>query len=201
MHFFSFLILGLLLSGNGFSQSASGLLPCPEPEEPPVGYHDEAIVLPTPTMIDESALAIFGDIRSFEQPPSINDIEALWSEFTKRHSSVAPTLTTNTIGVCYRTGKHWNYVTGFVVRGNNPQPINEVPVVQLHPQTYAVFRHHGRIAQVPNLRFHIQQVWMPDSGYQHAQAPDLEIYPEGVDQQRDLVMEVWVPIEKTIEPE
>ena len=36
--------------------------------------------------------------------------------------------------------------------------------------------------------------WMPSAGYQHACAPELEVYPEGDTSSPDYRCEVWIPI-------
>jgi len=49
---------------------------------------------------------------------------------------------------------------------------------------------------VQNLQKRIVSEWLPNSGYQYANAPDIEVYFEGNQQAEDYRCEVWLPVEK-----
>lgn len=40
----------------------------------------------------------------------------------------------------------------------------------------------------------IYSEWFPSSGYEHADAPELEVYPGGNTEAEDYMCEVWIPI-------
>lgn len=42
----------------------------------------------------------------------------------------------------------------------------------------------------------IYQEWIPATGYEHAEAPELEVYPEGNTLSEDYRCEVWIPVVK-----
>jgi len=43
---------------------------------------------------------------------------------------------------------------------------------------------------------HIVSGWLPVSGYKHADAPDIEVYPEGGQSAPSYKCEVWLPVTK-----
>jgi AraC family transcriptional regulator len=49
---------------------------------------------------------------------------------------------------------------------------------------------------IQNLQRRIITEWLPSSGYEYANAPDIEVYYEGNQQAEDYKCEVWVPITK-----
>lgn len=42
----------------------------------------------------------------------------------------------------------------------------------------------------------IFQEWLPATGYEHAEAPELEVYPGGDTRADDYRCEVWIPVVK-----
>jgi AraC family transcriptional regulator len=42
----------------------------------------------------------------------------------------------------------------------------------------------------------IFQEWFPATGYEHAEAPELEVYPDGNTAAEDYRCEVWIPVVK-----
>jgi len=47
-----------------------------------------------------------------------------------------------------------------------------------------------------NLQKRIITEWLPTSGYEYADAPDIEVYSDGNQQAEDYRSEVWLPIIK-----
>ena len=61
--------------------------------------------------------------------------------------------------------------------------------------TYAVFTHRGRIENIGITCGEIYREWLPVSRYEHAQAPDVELYDHRFCPDRDdSEMEYWVPV-------
>jgi AraC family transcriptional regulator len=49
---------------------------------------------------------------------------------------------------------------------------------------------------IQELQKRIITEWLPTSGYEYANAPDIEVYFEGDQQADDYKCEVWLPITK-----
>ena len=57
------------------------------------------------------------------------------------------------------------------------------------PYTWAIFRHRGKLPKsLVDAEMYAFTQWLPQSGYVHAHAPELEVYPE------DGSVEFWLPI-------
>lgn len=63
--------------------------------------------------------------------------------------------------------------------------------------TWAVFECIGPMpTAIQDLQKRIVAEWLPTSGYEYANAPDIEVYSEGDQQAADYRSEVWLPITK-----
>ena len=62
---------------------------------------------------------------------------------------------------------------------------------------YAVFECTGPMPMaLQELTTRIYTEWLPNSGYELAEAPDIEVYSEGDNSAPDYKSEVWVPVVK-----
>jgi AraC family transcriptional regulator len=63
--------------------------------------------------------------------------------------------------------------------------------------TWAMFECMGPMPQaIQQLQTRVVSEWLPASGYEYADAPDIEVYPEGDTQSVDYRCEVWLPVRK-----
>jgi AraC family transcriptional regulator len=63
--------------------------------------------------------------------------------------------------------------------------------------SWATFTSVGPLpGSIQNLFVRIYQEWFPSTGFEHAKAPILEIYPPGDTSAKDYRCEVWIPIAK-----
>ncbi len=63
--------------------------------------------------------------------------------------------------------------------------------------TWAMFECVGPMPEaIQQLQTRIVSEWLPASGYEYADAPDIEVYPEGNTQSPDYRCEVWLPVRK-----
>lgn len=63
--------------------------------------------------------------------------------------------------------------------------------------TWAIFTCVGPMpTAIQDLQMRIIREWLPNSGYEYANAPDIEVYFEGNQQAADYRCEVWMPVEK-----
>ncbi|PRA61226.1 AraC family transcriptional regulator [Pseudomonas sp. MYb187] len=151
-----------------------------------------------PVRIEEGqALVIAGMGGRFTQSTT-HTIPELWQRFEPHIGRVAGQIGAYTYGVCCNAyGKgHFDYIAGVQVEDAEVLPA-DFQHVQLKPQRYAVFEHHG---SVENLKATFQAIWndwLPTSGERVAQAPEFERYGKDFDPfDRRSVMEIWLPLER-----
>lgn len=103
---------------------------------------------------------------------------------------------TTMLGVCYDHSaelEEFSYmigVEGLQVEGLDNQVILEVPEL-----TWAVFKSIGPLPDaIQRVWKKIYQEWFPATNYEHANAPELEVYLPGDSSTEDYVCEVWIPI-------
>lgn len=61
--------------------------------------------------------------------------------------------------------------------------------------TWAVFPSVGAMpGAIQKVWERIFQEWFPSTGYEHAEGPELEVYPEGDSSSEDYRCEVWIPV-------
>lgn len=91
-------------------------------------------------------------------------------------------------------GKELDYYIAAATDRETPEGMAEYTVP---PCTWAVFECVGAMpAAIQGLQKRIITEWLPTSGYEYANAPDIEVYFEGDQQAADYKCEVWLPIVK-----
>lgn len=91
-------------------------------------------------------------------------------------------------------GKDFDYYIAAASTKDTPAGMTEYTVPEC---TWAVFECVGPMpAAIQELQKRIITEWLPTSGYEYANAPDIEVYFEGDQQAADYKCEVWLPITK-----
>ncbi|WP_262405574.1 GyrI-like domain-containing protein [Pseudomonas fluorescens] len=89
-----------------------------------------------------------------------------------------------------------HYIAGVQVEGVELLPAG-FQGVELKPQRYAVFEHHGSLDNLNATFQAIWNDWLPQSGEQAAQAPEFERYGKDFDPfASHSVMEIWLPLDR-----
>lgn len=85
----------------------------------------------------------------------------------------------------------WRYYIAVATGQPAPEGFDEYEV---SPFTWAVFPGHGTNAAIQELERRIVTEWLPTSGYEYANGPDVEVYlnPDP----SNTVFEVWIPVVK-----
>lgn len=66
---------------------------------------------------------------------------------------------------------------------------------------WAVFECRGRVPEsIVTAEMYAFMEWLPASGYEHALAPEMEVYLPGSDDSENSVCEFWLPVAKREEP-
>lgn len=91
-------------------------------------------------------------------------------------------------------GKDFDYYIAVASNKETPPELVEYMVPEC---TWAIFECVGAMpAALQNLQKRIVSEWLPTSGYEYANAPDIEVYFEGDQQADDYRCEAWLPIVK-----
>lgn len=95
------------------------------------------------------------------------------------------------------TGKdpnNFDYYIAVATDNKTPKDMDEYIVPAC---TWAIFECVGAMPEaIQNLQKRIVTEWLPGSGYEYANAPDVEVYFEGDQQAPDYKCEVWLPVTK-----
>lgn len=91
-------------------------------------------------------------------------------------------------------GKDFDYY--IAVASNREKPADMVDYI-VPESLWAIFECIGAMPDaIQTLQKRIVSEWLPNSGYEYANAPDIEVYFEGNQQADDYKCEVWLPIIK-----
>ncbi|WP_242870127.1 GyrI-like domain-containing protein [Tindallia californiensis] len=91
-------------------------------------------------------------------------------------------------------GKDFDYYIAAATGSPTPQNMTEYEVPQA---TWAIFQCIGPMPKaIQELQKRIITEWLPTSGYEYADAPDIEVYPAGDVTAQDYQCEVWLPVKK-----
>lgn len=91
-------------------------------------------------------------------------------------------------------GKDFDYYIAAASTKSAPEDMEEYLVPAC---TWAIFTCVGPMpSAIQTLQKRIVSEWLPGSGYEYANAPDIEVYFEGDQQAEDYRCEVWLPVEK-----
>jgi AraC family transcriptional regulator len=91
-------------------------------------------------------------------------------------------------------GKDFDYFIAATTDKEVPEAMDEYTVPK---STWAIFECVGPLpGAVQDLQKRIISEWLPVSGYEYADAPDIEVYPAGDTSAQNYKCEVWLPITK-----
>ena len=96
--------------------------------------------------------------------------------------------------LCYKetdTQEKWSYLAGAETTGKEPG----METITIPGQTWAIFESIGPMPDaIQAVWKRIFNEWFPSSNYEHAMAPELEVYPPGDGKSPDYYCEVWIPV-------
>lgn len=95
------------------------------------------------------------------------------------------------LGVCVcPKDEEWRYFIAVSSTNKN----DELEELIIPPATWAVFSGEGKIQSIQELEQRILTEWLPTSGYEYGNAPDIEVYLNADPQ--NAKYEVWIPVVK-----
>lgn len=86
----------------------------------------------------------------------------------------------------------------YYIAASSSQPVPDgMFAYEIPASTWAIFECTGAMpAAIQTMQQRIMTEWFPNSGYQYADAPDIEQYTEGDQSSEDYVCYIWVPVKK-----
>jgi len=91
-------------------------------------------------------------------------------------------------------GKDFDY---YIAVASDAKTIDDMVEYAVPECTWAIFECVGAMPHaIQNLQKRIITEWLPTSGYEYADAPDIEVYGQGDTMSKDYRCEVWLPIIK-----
>lgn len=129
---------------------------------------------------------------------SFQAVPRFWGEVGPRIGELIPLMSPEMPGVlgvstCHHGAENSYYIA---VASNAPVPegLSEWTVPAA---TWAVFTGQGQAPMaIQELQKRIVSEWLPDSGYEWAQAPDVEVYLNGPDA-AEAQFQVWLPVQRS----
>jgi AraC family transcriptional regulator len=162
------------------------------------GMDQTPVKLSPPRYVDGKPLLLAGlGARVHCESPA--GIPALWQRFGASIGHIPGQVGGNTAyGVCSNGDEEGNldYLCGVEVSDFSGIPADWTRL-RLPAQRYAVFSHPGHVSDIRGVWNAILNHWMPQSGHEQADAPDLERYGESFDPRSGQGgFEIWVPLKR-----
>ncbi len=155
------------------------------------------------SIVEKAAFQVAGVKREFSlcNEENLAGIPKMWDEVNSNGISDKLFHLNNgevkgVLGVCVdkRSKKpdSMDYWIAASCKGEKPEGLEsmEIPAAK-----WAVFEVHGAMPDaMQNTWKKIFSEWFPSSGYEHAEAPELEVYSAGDPSSADYYSEVWIPV-------
>lgn len=151
--------------------------------------------IPQPRYEQCGPLDIVGLPKNFTSETR-SQIPALWERFAKWIGHVPHQVGNVAYGVIRNNdkGRGFYYMAGVAVSATTAVP-DDLRLVHLPLQDYAVFTHQGPVSQLFQTMCTIYQLWVPQAGDVLADAACFERYGEDFDPRTGLgTIEIWLPI-------
>lgn len=139
---------------------------------------------------------------SLENQESYQEVPAFWAQQTQQ--GIVPKLCSimngepmGVLGISvgdWPNGGTMDYYIGVSTDAPTPDGMSEYTVPAC---TWAVFECVGRMpTAIQTMQKRIMGEWLPNSGYEYADAPDIEVYTDGDQSSNDYLSWIWVPVKK-----
>lgn len=137
---------------------------------------------------------------STENNGQLKEIPKMWDNLPADKCKMLQKLSGNgqVVGLCaemYNNG--FDYWIGVITKEDCPMDMEEKVIPK---STWAIFEIVGPIRPLPNAMQdvwgRIYSEWLPNSGYKHAEIPEIELYTSGDNMAQDYKCEIWIPVIK-----
>lgn len=159
-----------------------------------------------PSIVEKPQLKVVGLEASFihglsPETTNFKVIPPLWETFCGRSNEVKNRIGQEMFGIIYGRPEaqrshpdELQYIAAVAVSSieNVPEGMSSRTIPA---GTFAVFIHRGPIQRIADTCREIYRVWLPQSGYEHSDIADIEVYdhrfcPDGEDSE----MEYWISV-------
>lgn len=128
-------------------------------------------------------------------------ISNFWNEsnqngFTRELGKISGPL--GVLGVCTEFNSALQEFSYYIASEKMNENSNErLEELKIPASTWAIFESIGPMpGAIQQVWDRIYSEWFPTSGYEHAFAPEMEVYPEGDVNDENYRCEVWIPVVK-----
>ncbi|HEY1933793.1 MAG TPA: AraC family transcriptional regulator [Acetobacteraceae bacterium] len=138
-------------------------------------------------------IAGLGEHYTFE---TNQGIPLLWQRFVPYIGNIPGQAGDVTYGVCCNAdgAGNFEYIAGVEVASFDDIP-EELRRTRIPEYRYVVFTHRDHISAIRGTWYTIMNKWLPESGYEIADAPDFEHYDADFDPQKGTgKVEIWLPL-------
>jgi AraC family transcriptional regulator len=139
--------------------------------------------------------------------PEANNFEvipALWDRFNARQGEIQGARQGVSLGLCLceddpseseNTGE-LSYLAGCLLETEPTEPLPEgMRAISIAPGQYARFTHQGELDKLQHTMSYIHLTWLPRSGYQLDQRPEIEWYDSRFKpDQADSAFDIYIPL-------
>ncbi|MDL2276741.1 effector binding domain-containing protein [Breznakia sp. OttesenSCG-928-G09] len=85
----------------------------------------------------------------------------------------------------------------YIAVTSDKQPLEGMEEYIIPKSTWAIFECIGKNPEaMVHMEHRVVSEWLPSSGYEFANAPDIELHPPGDNQSEAYYSEVWIPVKK-----
>lgn len=127
---------------------------------------------------------------------SFQVVPKFWGEIGPRLNELLPMMNTGLVGVmgvstCHRDQENFYYIAV----ASDAAAVGDMAEWTVPAATWAVFSGQGQApGAIQELQKRVASEWLPESGYEWAQAPDIEVYLSAPGEKPQF--QVWLPITK-----
>ncbi len=156
-----------------------------------------------PPRIEQGRLLLIAGLGGRFSHDTNQNIPALWQRLQPHLGSVPGQVFAGggakggrTFGVCYNMDDDCNfdYLAGVEASGFSDLPA-EFARLRIPARRYAIFTHREHVSTMRDVSMTIWTKWLPESGYEAADAPYLEYYGEEFNGRTGMGgYQIWIPI-------
>ena len=146
---------------------------------------------------EKPAFSVVGIKERFSNVNGLGEsVGKMWSETPQETVSQIAQLGNGLVGVY--SGMYEDNTTDYYIAAiTDKNPPENLCKLDIAPQTWAVFEIEGPMpTAMAEVWGKIFTEWFPESGYEHANAPELEWYSNGDMSLADYKSEIWIPVVK-----
>jgi AraC family transcriptional regulator len=138
---------------------------------------------------------------TFENGENFRQIPKMWeelekdTEFTERLFGLNDIWPSGIIGLC--ADMHDSGLDYWIAAASTAPCPEGLESIDIPASAWAVFEGRGPLpGSIQDIFKKVYSEWFPSSGYEHANAPEIEWYSNGDMNADDYLCEVWIPVVK-----